>query len=184
MATKRATPARPKQAAATASSGARATKGATDVAGSVVTTAAQTEAGHAGVEGNGDAPSAPSAEEEDVDVDETLVQEAQKPAKLAVTALIRYHKPRQAKTGAGAPVRKSKPHRRIVDVKPGDSFKTFQVNVLQAIGDILKKEGCEIPNLHYEALDIEAKVPKGGPEWKGRLPVDTASAYKDYKVRS
>ncbi|CAD6916192.1 unnamed protein product [Tilletia controversa] len=181
MATKRAKSAKTNQAAATASSGARATKGATDVGASVVATAVQTEAGHAGVEGNADVPGAPSAEEEDLDVDETLVQEAQKPAKLAVTALVQYHKPRQAKTGAGAPVRKSKPHRRIVDVKPGDSFKVFQINVLQAIEDILKKEGCIINDLKYEALDLEAKVPKGGPEWKGRLPVDSATAYKDYK---
>ncbi|KAE8218152.1 hypothetical protein CF319_g7915 [Tilletia indica] len=107
MATKRAKPAKTKQAAATASSGARATKDATDVGASVVATAAQTEAGHAGVEGNEDVPGAPSAGEEELDVDETLVQEAQKPAKLAVTAFVRCHKPRQAKTGAGAPVRKS-----------------------------------------------------------------------------
>ncbi|CAD6972835.1 unnamed protein product [Tilletia controversa] len=164
MATKRAKSAKTNQAAATASSGARATKGATDVGASVVATAVQIEAGHAGVEGNADVPGAPSAEEEDLDVDETLVQEAQKPAKLAVTALVQYHKPRQAKTGAGAPVRKSKPHRRIVDVKPGDSFKVFQINVLQAIEDILKKEGCIINDLKYEALDLEAKVPKGGPD--------------------
>ncbi|KAE8210010.1 hypothetical protein CF327_g6061 [Tilletia walkeri] len=166
MATKRAKPAKTKQAAATASSGARATKDATDVGASVVATATQTE----------DVPGAPSAEEEELDVDETLVQKAQKPAKLAVTAFVRYHKPRQAKTGAGTPVRKSQPHRRIVDVKPGDSFKVFQVNVLQAIEDILKKEGCIINDLKYEALDLESKVHKGGPEWKGRLPVDSATA--------
>ncbi|CAD6982098.1 unnamed protein product, partial [Tilletia controversa] len=118
-----------------------------------------------------------ASEDEDDTVGALL--EAKKPAKLALDISVLYHEAKKSKTGAGAPARKAKTIRRVVEVHPKDSFETFKANVIAELQAF--KKNYTLGSVAYTQLDLEAKIPKGAPVWKVALAIDSDKAFKDFK---
>ncbi|KAE8189476.1 hypothetical protein CF336_g5718 [Tilletia laevis] len=118
-----------------------------------------------------------ASEDEDDTVGALL--EAKKPAKLALDISVLYHEAKKSNTGAGAPARKAKTIRRVVEVHPKDSFETFKANVIAELQAFKKK--YTLGSVAYTQLDLEAKIPKGAPVWKVALAIDSDKAFKDFK---
>ncbi|KAK0548183.1 hypothetical protein OC844_007057, partial [Tilletia horrida] len=114
-----------------------------------------------------------------------LLADANKPARLAMDVVVILNQEKRRKrgrVGAGAPPKKSKKSRDVVEIKPDTSFEAFKQAVVAAVIGLAHPYELESA-FCYTDLDLAAKIPNAqDPMWRTSFPIKTDERFKDFKL--
>ncbi|KAE8231125.1 hypothetical protein CF326_g3866 [Tilletia indica] len=121
--------------------------------------------------------------EHDESAEAEPAEEPEETASLALDISVKYLPSTKAKKGqgrAGAPQKKSSATRRIIDIAPGCTFKTFKKSICNALQRMETK--YRIGTIKYDDLELEVKIPKGPSKWKKPLAIITDDTFNTFKT--